>query len=39
LRGGVTGLGAEGLSKKEIIRCLKPYVARDVYLHLRAASD
>jgi transposase len=28
----------EGLSKKEIIRCLKRYVARQVYPHLRAAS-
>ncbi len=26
---------AEGLSKKEIIRCLKRYVAREVYPHLR----
>ena len=26
----------EGLSKKEIIRCLKRYVARQVYPHLRA---
>ena len=24
----------EGLSKKEIIRCLKRYVAREVYRHL-----
>ena len=30
---------AEGLSKKEIIRCLKRYVAREVYPHLRAAAD
>jgi transposase len=28
---------AEGLSKKEIMRCLKRYVAREVYPHLRAA--
>jgi transposase len=28
----------EGLSKKEIIRCLKRYVAREVYHHLRAES-
>jgi len=27
----------EGLSKKEIIRCLKRYVAREVYRHLRTA--
>jgi Transposase len=27
---------AEGLSKTEIIRCLKRYVAREVYRHLRA---
>jgi transposase len=29
---------AEGLSKKEIIRCLKRYVAREVYRHLRPAG-
>ncbi len=29
----------EGLSKKEIMRCLKRYVAREVYPHLRAAAD
>jgi transposase len=29
---------AEGLSKKEIIRCLKRYVAREVYPHLRAGA-
>ena len=29
----------EGLSKKEIIRCLKRYVARQVYPHLRPAAD
>jgi transposase len=28
----------EGLSKKEIIRCLKRYVAREVYRHLRDGS-
>jgi transposase len=28
----------EGLSKKEIIRCLKRYVAREVYRHLRTAG-
>ena len=28
---------AEGLPEKEIIRCLKRYVAREVYRHLRAA--
>jgi transposase len=28
----------EGLSKKEIIRCLKRYVARQVYPHLRAPA-
>ena len=27
----------EGKSKKEIIRCLKRYVAREVYRHLGAA--
>ena len=29
---------AEGLSKKEIIRCLKRYAAREVYRHLRPAA-
>jgi transposase len=29
---------AEGLPKKEIIRCLKRYVAREVYRHLRPAA-
>ncbi len=29
---------AEGLSKKEIMRCLKRYVAREVYPHLRHAG-
>jgi transposase len=29
---------AEGLSKKEIIRCLKRYAAREVYPHLRQAG-
>jgi transposase len=29
----------EGLSKTEIIRCLKRYVAREIYPHLRAAAD
>jgi len=29
---------AEGLSKKEIIRCLKRYVAREVYPYLRAGG-
>jgi transposase len=28
----------EGLSKKEIIRCLKRYVAREVYRHLRSGG-
>jgi transposase len=28
----------EGLSKKEIIRCLKRYVARETYPHLRAPA-
>ncbi len=26
---------AEGLSKREIMRCLKRYVAREVYRHLK----
>ena len=30
---------AEGLSKPEIIRCLKRYVAREIYPRLRAAAD
>ena len=34
-RAYVTRRTAEGLSKKEIIRCLKRYVAREVYRHLR----
>ena len=29
---------SEGLSKKEIIRCLKRYVAREVYRHLRGGG-
>ena len=29
---------AEGLSKKEIIRCLKRYVAREVYPQLRGSA-
>jgi transposase len=29
----------EGLSNKEIIRCLKRYVAREVYPHLRATAS
>jgi transposase len=29
---------AEGLSKKDIIRCLKRYVAREVYPHLRSGT-
>ena len=28
----------EGLTEKEIIRCLKRYVAREVYHHLRAGG-
>lgn len=30
---------AEGKTKTEIIRCLKRYVAREVYPHLRPAAD
>jgi transposase len=30
---------AQGLSKPEIIRCLKRYVAREIYPRLRAAAD
>jgi transposase len=37
-RGYVERRTAEGKSKKEIIRCLKRYVAREVYPHLRAAG-
>jgi hypothetical protein len=29
----------EGLSKMEILRCLKRYVAREVYPHLRPVAD
>jgi len=29
----------EGLSKKEIIRCLKRYVAREVYPYLRTPGS
>jgi hypothetical protein len=28
----------EGLSKKEIIRCLKRYLARETYPHLKATT-
>jgi len=31
-------LAEEGLTEKEIIRCLKRYVARQVYRHLRAGG-
>jgi transposase len=31
--------GEQGLPEKEIIRCLKRYVAREVYRHLGAAAD
>ena len=34
-RAYVTRRSKEGLSKKEIIRCLKRYAAREVYPHLR----
>jgi len=37
-RAYVTRRTAEGLSGKEIIRCLKRYVAREVYPHLRAGA-
>ena len=37
-RAYVTRRTKEGLSKKEIIRCLKRYVAREVYPHLRTPS-
>ena len=37
-RAYVARRGKEGLSKKEIIRCLKRYVAREVYHHLRAPA-
>ena len=38
LRAYVARRTKEGLSKKEIIRCLKRYVAREVYPHLRAPA-
>jgi transposase len=34
-RAYVTRRTKEGLAKKEIIRCLKRYAAREVYPHLR----
>jgi transposase len=37
-RASVARRSKEGLSKKEIIRCLKRYVAREVYPHLRAPA-
>jgi transposase len=37
-RAYVTRRTKDGLSKKEIIRCLKRYVAREVYPHLRPPS-
>jgi transposase len=37
-RAHVERRSGQGLSKKEIIRCLKRYVAREVYRHLRAAA-
>ena len=37
-RAYVTRRTAEGLSKKAIIRCLKRYVAREVYHYLRPGS-
>ncbi|MGE5292267.1 MAG: IS110 family transposase [Micromonosporaceae bacterium] len=38
-RAYVTRRTKEGLSKKEIIRCLKRYVAREVYPHLRGPAS
>jgi hypothetical protein len=37
-RAYVTRRATEGLSKKEIIRCLKRYLAREVYPHLRPSA-
>jgi len=37
-RAYVARRSTEGLSKKEIIRCLKRYVAREVYHHLHAGA-
>jgi hypothetical protein len=37
-RAYVTRRTKEGLPEKEIIRCLKRYVAREIYPHLRAAG-
>jgi len=37
-RSYVARRSGEGLSKKEIIRCLKRYAAREVYPHLRAPA-
>jgi transposase len=38
-RGYVDRRTKEGLSKKEIIRCLKRYAAREVYPHLRPGAS
>jgi len=37
-RAYVTRRSKAGLSKTEIIRCLKRYIAREVYRHLRAGA-
>jgi transposase len=38
-RAYVTRRSKQGLSKKEIVRCLKRYAAREVYPHLRPPAD
>ena len=35
-RGYVSKRTADGLNKREILRCLKRYIARETYLTLRA---
>jgi transposase len=35
-RGYITRRTTQGLSKKEIIRCLKRYIVREIYAALRA---
>jgi transposase len=37
-RASIERRSEQGLSKKEIMRCLKRYIAREVYRHLRPAA-
>ncbi|MCY0960636.1 hypothetical protein [Streptomyces sp. H27-H5] len=34
----LSALTAEGMSKREIIRCLKRYVARELYRHIQSPA-